>query len=860
VGGRARRPLWPLLLRLRSVAGGLVLIAIVTLAGWLTGPNVVIAPLLVVGPLVAAVRGAPRSVAVVGAIAVALSVVLTFRNDAWDEVNGPAAVVSVTGGALLAIVVARGQRLLAGSVREHDAALAAEREARRRGDLLARLRGLLEAGPQPDIVLERLATLPVPDLADLVVIDVLRDDGLLDGAVTAAANPDVAARLREVRRHHPLDPAGHHPVAVALREREAQILPEMAEAELGRFAASREHLELIRDARYRSAIVLPLLARGRMFGVFTLIRVVGSPPFTEVDLQLGIDLAARAALALDNARLYRELAVSEQRLETIVGNLGEAVAAVAPDGRPVFVNEATAALLGAPSSAAIMAGELGDLPTIMSAYTILDEHGRTVPITNQPLSEALRGGDPEPRLLRAIERAGRRRDRWILARAAPIRDGAGQLQLVVSVIEDVTAVKRQEMRERLLSSATKLMTSSLDVETTLDKSAWAVVPELADWAWVDLVDDRGALRPAAVAHRDVGKLELLREWRRDYPPWHSDDRGPAQVLSTGMPVVWERVGPLDIDRYAYSPRHAELMRLIDTQSLIIVPMIAGGRTIGTMELATTAESHRLLGAGELELAEELAQRAAVAVVNAQVHAERTHIATTLQRSLLPPRLPMLPGLEIASRFHAAGSSTTEVGGDFYDLFAGREGWLVVVGDVTGKGPEAAAITSLARNTLRTAALYESDHRAMLQRLNETLAADPERRKICTAVLVGISGPHDEGVRLLVSRAGHPPPLRITTEGEVEEIGATGSLLGAFAGGHWTPTTMMLRRSERLVLYTDGVTDIRGGEGRFGADRLAAVLRELGPGAPPDAIARRIDEALRAFGEQRDDVALLVLGA
>ncbi len=848
--------------RSRAVAAGLALIVLIAVADLLISRHTILIPLLVVGPLVAAVRAAPRPVAAVGLVAVATGVGLAFRDRAWHDADGPTAIIAVASGSLLAIAVARAQRTLAGTARARGAELVAERAARRRADLLARLTGLLEGPQELDVALERIAALPVGELADLVIVDLQRDDGLLAGAVTGATDPQLAERLREMRRRFPLDPAGRHPVAVALRDGHAQMLPEMTEAELGGFAASPEHLELMLETRYRSALVLPLIARGRTFGVLSMLRLANREPFGQADFEFALDLAARSALALDNARLYGDLATSEQRLETIVTNLGEAVAALSPDGKPLFVNEATAQLLGAPSSEAVMAGEVGDLQTIMSRYIVLDEHGREVPVTGQPLSEALAGGEPEPRLLRTIERGGQRRDRWILARAAPIRDSAGRLQLVVSVIEDVSAVKRQEMRERLLSTATKLMTSTLDVAMTIDKAAWAVVPELADWARVDLVDDRGELRQAAVAHRDMAKLELLHEWRRDYPPWREDRRGPAEVLRSGAPIVWEQVRPQDIERYAQTPRHAELMRLIDTCSVLIVPMIAGGQVIGTMELATTSDSHRMLGRGDLELAEELARRAAIAVVNARVHAERTHVATTLQRSLLPPRLPELPGLQLASRFRAAGTAS-EVGGDFYDVFAGRDGWILVVGDVTGKGPEAAAITSLARNTLRTTALYETDPTAMLSRLNETLATDPERRQICTAVLVELAAApaiNGAGVRLRVSRAGHPPPLRMCADGTVEEIGASGSLLGAFAEGHWEPSQVVLAPGERLVLYTDGVTDTRGDSGRYGGARLAELLCGIGPGAAPDVIAARIDEALGAFGEQRDDVALLVLAA
>jgi serine phosphatase RsbU (regulator of sigma subunit) len=301
------------------------------------------------------------------------------------------------------------------------------------------------------------------------------------------------------------------------------------------------------------------------------------------------------------------------------------------------------------------------------------------------------------------------------------------------------------------------------------------------------------------------------------------------------------------------------MRAIDTRSIVVVPMVVGEQVIGTMQLATTGESGRLLGADDVAVAEELARRAAIAVEHARVHAARTHIATTLQRSLLPPRLPVIPGLSIAARFRAAGGTATEVGGDFYDLFEGRDKWMVMMGDVTGKGPGAAAITSLARYTMRTVAQYEDDPCEMLRRLNATLGSDPERRQICTAVCVGVGAVVDGAIGLEVVCAGHPSPLLVSSlDGSVRAVGRSGTLLGAFPEGRWSVEDVALGEGDSLVLFTDGVTDIRRADGdRFGAERLEEALRTLGPRSAEE-LAGGIEAALVEYGEQRDDVAVLVL--
>jgi serine phosphatase RsbU (regulator of sigma subunit) len=232
-----------------------------------------------------------------------------------------------------------------------------------------------------------------------------------------------------------------------------------------------------------------------------------------------------------------------------------------------------------------------------------------------------------------------------------------------------------------------------------------------------------------------------------------------------------------------------------------------------MTLATDA-SARLLGPAELDLAREVGIRAGIAVENARVHATRTHIATTLQRSLLPPRLPAVPGLTLAARFRAAGEAS-DVGGDFYDLFPAPGAWMVVIGDVTGKGPEAAAVTSLARYTMRTAAEYEPSPAGVLERLNAALVVDPERRRLCTVICARIVTAPDGSAEVRVASGGHPPPFRLH-DGRAEAVRVTGPLLGAFETGTWREAVVPLAPGDSLVLYTDGVTDTRGADERFGS--------------------------------------------
>jgi serine phosphatase RsbU (regulator of sigma subunit)/PAS domain-containing protein len=727
--------------------------------------------------------------------------------------------------------------------------------------LLARASELLEAPLDPAVRLQRIVELTVPALGDLATIDLLDGRGAFDGTLVHGTDPERVALLRRMRREFPLDAGGTHPIAIAARSGVPVLIDDVAEDLLADVAESPEHLSMLRRLSYGSSVIVPLVSRGRRLGVLAAIRDRGGAPLGDAELELARELVRRVAGAVDVALLLDELRRSEGQLETIVANLAEAVGAFGPDGSWRFANARAAELLGCATVDELLATPAGEL---LGAFTLHDERAGRVAPEDLPLAAAFRGAVPEPLTVRLVDRRTGR-ERWVIFRAEPVRDDTGRLELVVGTAEDVTAVKREEVRQRFLSTATKLLSSSLEVDATVDKAAWAAVPELADWARIDLPDERGELREAAIAHRDLGKAELLREWRRDFPP-DDDARTPVGVFASGVPAVWADVGVDDYVRHARSPRHEALMREIGTRSMLVVPMLAGGRTVGTLQLATTHESGRRLGFAEVDLALELAERAAIAVEHARVHAERTRVAVTLQRSLLPPRLPVIPGVTVAARFRAAGGATTDVGGDFYDLFRvkppGEEAaWLVLVGDVTGKGPEAAAVTSLARHTARTAALYEPEPGRVLARMDAALADDGGRR-LCTAVCALVRPRPGGSATVEIACAGHPRPYVLDAAGGLREAGGAGPLLGAFADGRWPTDAVELGEGDGLVLFTDGVTDARGRDGRFGTAGLEAVLAGLEPGRAADDVAGTIDAALRDFevGDQRDDVALLVLRA
>lgn len=249
-----------------------------------------------------------------------------------------------------------------------------------------------------------------------------------------------------------------------------------------------------------------------------------------------------------------------------------------------------------------------------------------------------------------------------------------------------------------------------------------------------------------------------------------------------------------------------------------------------------------------------------AVITERARAEETvtYIAGALQEGLLPPGLPEIPGIDLAARFRPVGEDY-RVGGDFYDVFESRPGrWVVVVGDVSGKGPNAAAVTGLARHTLRTAALHDDSPSHVLSVLNGALRDRLSPREVCTVVYARLD-PAGAGFALTVSSGGHPLPLLLRSDGTVHEVGAHGLVLGANPELELPESTVMLQPGDGLLLYTDGLTEAYAPAYTPVRPDIQSLL-----GAHPSSSANEIAEDVYrrmldfSPSEPRDDVALVAL--
>lgn len=532
---------------------------------------------------------------------------------------------------------------------------------------------------------------------------------------------------------------------------------------------------------------------------------------------------------------------------------------------------------------------------------------------DQPALDELRAALKEERECRVVLRNYRKDGTlfWNELHVSPVYDEEGRLANFVGVQNEVTGRKRDEeerdlllLREQaareeaeaakkrlsLLARAGEVLSASLQYQATIERVAQLTIPEFADWCLVDILEEDGSLRQLAAAHADPEKEGLLRELARhreiDAGTLPEARRISSGVLKSGEPVLLPEVTHDHLVQNSTCEEHLELLRRLDPRSYICVPLRAWRRTLGTMVLASSRKNLRYCSE-DLSLAESLAHRCALAVDNSRLYQARSEIARTLQESLLPSELPEVPGVEVGLRYLPAGEMV-EVGGDFYDLFDARIGeqncgmgssdpppsgpsssWGVVLGDVCGKGAEAAAVLALARYTIRAMAMREQCPSAILAGLNEAMLRQGRERgdrTFCTVAYARLEKEDDaedggcRGARVTLCRGGHPAPLLLDAGGGVRRIGDPGRAIGVFEDPMLTEQETRLAPGETLVLYTDGVIEARAPDGAFfGEERLMCILRSCA-GLDAPTIAGRIESTVLSFQENspRDDVAVLVL--
>ena len=720
-------------------------------------------------------------------------------------------------------------------------------------ELLVEAGAVLATSLDLTTTMKQVADLTVPRLADLCVIDLHQEDGEIREVAVAAGDPSLASALEELRARHPLDPSGKHPVARVIRSGEPLLLEEMSGMLLRSFAQGDEHARFMIEHQYRSAVVTPLRARGRTLGALSLLRLGDSPRYDDGDMELASELAGRAAMAIDNARLFSQLRRVEQRLEAVLGNVAEAITLTDDRGVTVFANQAAADLLGADTPEDLTNAPPGK---IMERFLVFDEEGRELGLQSMPGRRLFAGEDPEPLLVRNVVRATGE-ERWLIVRSSAVLDPeSGRILYVVNVFENITEVKRAQLAESFMAEASRMLSSSLEYSETLQRIARLAVPRIADWCAVDVLDEHGGIERVAIHHSDPRRMALAEQLDRGYRPALHERLGVPDVIRTGEARLYAEIDPDALAAYARDDAHLALLQAIGARAVIIVPLAAPANTLGAITLIC-AESMRRFTDADVDLAVRLGRRAGTAVESARLFTERTRISRMLEAALLPDSLPQIAGIELASLYHAAGE-LNDVGGDFYDVLAyGAERWMLVIGDVCGKGARAAGVTALARHTLRTAAMLGLAPTGMLQTLHRALRDQPAGSDLCTVCLVTVERLGTRAA-LTVTLAGHPPPLLIDPDGARTQVGRPGTLLGVLDPVEVSEVKLELHPGQTLLLYTDGLPEA----GRANGPDEQSVF-ELSSGAGRSSLGELLElleqAALqRADGRLRDDIALIAI--
>jgi len=405
----------------------------------------------------------------------------------------------------------------------------------------------------------------------------------------------------------------------------------------------------------------------------------------------------------------------------------------------------------------------------------------------------------------------------------------------MAITIEADRLREDDLRRRswltFLAEASELLAQSLDVRLTLALVPQIVVPRLGEWCAVHVMDEWGDLRLSASMHADESALPAL---QRRLGPTNTDLPGRLrEALQTQAPVALGR--PLEG---------------------IVVPLAARGKALGTLSVGRPP--HRLHGPDDLAVIEDVSRRASLAIDNSRTHAERAEIAQAFQRALLPSALPSAVGLEFGSEYVSA-SSGTDVGGDFYDVIeVTPRRWLVAIGDVCGKGAQAAALTGLVRDVIR---VLVRDGRALpraVQLLNRTLIEQHDDGRYCT-LAAGMVSRDGENLNVELCLAGHERPMLVHTDGAVEQVGINGTAVGLLDDVLLRPAQFTLAPGEALVFFTDGVTERRRGEQLYGLGRLRRELTAM-VGQPAQVTAARLRSAVLAYSEDppRDDIAILVV--
>ncbi|GAC1404502.1 MAG: hypothetical protein NVSMB64_07830 [Candidatus Velthaea sp.] len=438
--------------------------------------------------------------------------------------------------------------------------------------------------------------------------------------------------------------------------------------------------------------------------------------------------------------------------------------------------------------------------------------------------------------------------RWHTTRATPVLDAGGNITKWYGATTDVDAAKRTEQRMLLLLAGGAILARSLDATTVLNTVAEIAVKTVARTCFVDMLEN-GRLERVAYAGADSsGALTL--EDARAFVPSLENDVHPIVRAARGMSVLTDMTSTHWKDLTAAAPEHSANRNRLDVRSAISVPLLSPAGIHGALTMILSSRDRHSFDSDDLTFAEELGRQAGAAVANAHLYEQERRVASRLQSASLPAVLPANDRLRFDA-VYIPGNAEAEIGGDWYDALTLPDGRIVLsVGDVLGKGLEAAVKMGRIRQSLRTAAVLDPDPAAVLRAADVMLQLD-DPDALATAVVAIVD---TDAMTMRYASAGHPAPLIVDALGGVTDIPAEPGLpLGLRNGVRSAERELRLAVGDMVVLYTDGLTeatrDIDDGERRLKAALASSAVRSS---ATP---AAAIKDAVLIDGS-RDDVAIL----
>ncbi|MEV4435989.1 SpoIIE family protein phosphatase [Streptomyces sp. NPDC049555] len=577
---------------------------------------------------------------------------------------------------------------------------------------------------------------------------------------------------------------------------------------------------------------------------------IGSPAPDDLDglLQRTVE---RARDMLDGDSAYLLLATDDETELEVRASTG------LPSTRQRFARVPVEAGTGRYGSARMPAVH-DDLSAVPGAVPLLADTGMRSVVT-VPLKV-------EGRLTGSLGVAAEAPRRYGNEEALRLQFAADRIALAV---ESARLGELERLRRGSLSflvEASDLLAGTLDRDQTLALMAQMTVPTLATWCAVYTIADQSSEPELSyVLHEDEDRIDGLKALLSKIAPPDPVPTPGARVWtapteaahSAALRTSLRSLGLADSSGHIPGPGPSLATAAAVGGETVVLPLVARNRVIGMLTLGKPTDDH--FRQEILELAEDLSRRAALALDNARLYSERTAISQSLQRSLLPPELLQVPGVEVEVIYRAAGEGN-EVGGDFYDLFPIRDGaYGFAIGDVCGTGPEAAAVTGLARHALRLLAREGFGGPAVLERLNAAILDEGARSRFLT-LLYGELWPQEDGSAVLkVVCAGHPLPLRLRQDGTVEAAADPQPLLGVMEDLELYEQTVTLDPGDVLLCVTDGVTERREGTRMLGDDGLTEVLTTC-TGLTAGAVAARVLRAVERFAAEpaSDDMAILAM--